>query len=52
VFDAATAERLGGQIYSVGGSVPPEDASTAFRDRLPGVEALLEGRGLTDVAAG
>ncbi|MEM7189381.1 MAG: M3 family metallopeptidase [Pseudomonadota bacterium] len=52
VFDEATAKRLGGQIYSVGGSVPPEDAYIAFRDRLPGVEALLEGRGLTDVAAG
>jgi peptidyl-dipeptidase Dcp len=45
-FDASTAKRLGDTIYSVGGSVKPETAYTDFRGRLPGVEALLEGRGL------
>jgi len=45
-FDASTAKRLAETIYSVGGSVTPEAAYTAFRGRLPGVEALLEGRGL------
>lgn len=45
-FDAPTAERLAETIYSVGGSVAPEAAYTAFRGRLPGIEALLEGRGL------
>jgi peptidyl-dipeptidase Dcp len=45
-FDAPTAKRLAETIYSVGGSVAPEAAYTAFRGRLPGVEALLEGRGL------
>ena len=45
-FDASTAKRLAEAIYSIGGSVAPEAAYTAFRGRLPGVEALLEGRGL------
>ncbi len=47
-FDASTAKRLAETIYSVGGSVTPEAAYTAFRGRLPGVEALLEGRGLSN----
>ncbi len=46
VFDPTTAKRLADTIYSRGGSEPPEDAYTAFRGSLPGVEALLEGRGL------
>ena len=46
-FDASTARRLAETIYSKGGSVPPEDAFIAFRGRLPGVEALLKGRGLS-----
>ncbi len=45
-FDASTAKRLADTIYSVGGSVTPEAAYTAFRGRLPATEALLEGRGL------
>ncbi len=51
VFDPETASRLGDQIYSVGGSVPPEAAYEGFRGRLPGVEALLAQRGLQDDAA-
>jgi len=46
VFDAATAARLRDQVYSAGGRERPEDAYTGFRGRLPGVDALLEGRGL------
>jgi peptidyl-dipeptidase Dcp len=49
-FDRATAARLEAHILSVGGSVAPEAAYTAFRGRMPGVEALLKGRGLPDAA--
>ena len=45
-FDQDTAARLERHILSAGGSVPPEDAYTAFRGRMPGVEPLLRGRGL------
>lgn len=51
VFDASTAERLKAKVYSAGGSEAPEDAYTGFRGKLPGVEALLEGRGLLPDAA-
>ncbi|MEL6478433.1 MAG: M3 family metallopeptidase [Pseudomonadota bacterium] len=46
-FDKATADRLATHIYSAGGREEPEAAYIAFRGQLPGVEALLEGRGLT-----
>ncbi len=46
VFDPATAARLSEHVYAAGGSVPPDEAYTGFRGQLPGVEALLEGRGL------
>ncbi|MGR3468591.1 MAG: M3 family metallopeptidase [Shimia sp.] len=49
-FDPDTAAALERDILSVGGSVPPDAAYTAFRGRMPGVEPLLEGRGLTDAA--
>ena len=49
-FDSATAARLEAAILSAGGSVAPEAAYTAFRGRMPGVEALLKGRGLLDAA--
>lgn len=49
VFDPATAQRLSEKVYSAGGSEKPEDAYTGFRGKLPGVEALLEGRGLVGV---
>ncbi len=45
-FDAATAERLERHILSAGGSQEAEALYTAFRGRMPGVEALLKGRGL------
>ena len=45
-FDPATAERLATHILSAGGRQKPEDAWLAFRGRMPGVEALLAGRGL------
>ncbi|MEM6728816.1 MAG: M3 family metallopeptidase [Pseudomonadota bacterium] len=45
-FDAGTAEKLETFILSAGGSRPPEDLYTAFRGRMPGVDALLKGRGL------
>ncbi|MEM0923583.1 MAG: M3 family metallopeptidase [Pseudomonadota bacterium] len=45
-FDPGVAARLAEHVYSAGGREAPEDAYTAFRGRLPGVEALLEGRGL------
>ncbi|MEO1493353.1 MAG: M3 family metallopeptidase [Pseudomonadota bacterium] len=51
VFDADTAARLLGKVYAAGGSEPPEEAYTGFRGKLPGVEALLEQRGLLPDAA-
>ncbi|MWD26907.1 peptidase M3 [Aquicoccus sp. SCR17] len=45
-FDPATAERLLQNILSTGGSREAEELYTAFRGRMPGVEALLRGRGL------
>ncbi|WP_116598368.1 M3 family metallopeptidase [Primorskyibacter marinus] len=45
-FDADTAQRLEKHILSAGGSAEAEDLYKAFRGRMPGVEALLKGRGL------
>ncbi|MHA7850736.1 M3 family metallopeptidase [Roseovarius sp.] len=45
-FDEAAAKSLETHILSRGGSEDPEALYTAFRGRLPGVEALLKGRGL------
>ena len=45
-FDAKTAKALEQHILSKGGSVDPKDLYIAFRGRLPGVQALLKGRGL------
>ncbi len=50
VFDPATAARLSEHIYSAGGKQDPEAAYVAFRGALPGVEALLEQRGLDQAA--
>ncbi|MEO0622070.1 MAG: M3 family metallopeptidase [Pseudomonadota bacterium] len=47
-FDPGTAERLERHVLSAGGRTEPEDAYTGFRGKLPGVDALLEGRGLAD----
>jgi len=45
-FDPDRAQALERHILSAGGSDEPEALYTAFRGRLPGVEALLRGRGL------
>ncbi|MEM1237017.1 MAG: M3 family metallopeptidase [Pseudomonadota bacterium] len=45
-FDAGTAQKLETFILSAGGSRPPEELYTEFRGRMPGVDALLKGRGL------
>ena len=45
-FDPERARALETHILSAGGSEEPDVLYTAFRGRLPGVEALLKGRGL------
>jgi Zn-dependent oligopeptidases len=45
-FDAATAEKLETFILSAGGSEEADVLYTKFRGRMPGVDALLKGRGL------
>ena len=45
-FDPERAEALERFILSTGGSRDAAELYTAFRGRLPGVEALLKGRGL------
>ena len=49
-FDPATAARLEQFILSAGGSEDPEALYLKFRGKMPGVEALLKGRGLLDAA--
>ncbi|RMA43825.1 M3 family metallopeptidase [Rhodophyticola porphyridii] len=49
-FDAQTAKLLETHILSAGGSREADALYTAFRGRMPGVEALLKGRGLDKVA--
>ena len=43
---AAMAEKLERFILSAGGSEEADVLYTKFRGRMPGVEALLKGRGL------
>ncbi|MFK7753355.1 MAG: M3 family metallopeptidase [Sedimentitalea sp.] len=45
-FDPERARALEDNILSTGGSRDAAELYTAFRGRLPGVEALLKGRGL------
>ncbi len=45
-FDPDLARSLEANILSRGGAVEADDLYVAFRGRLPGVEALLKGRGL------
>jgi len=45
-FDPALAARLETHVLSAGGSDDAATLYTAFRGRMPGVEALLRGRGL------
>jgi peptidyl-dipeptidase Dcp len=49
-FDPETAARLERHILSAGGSEDAEALYLKFRGRMPGVEALLKGRGLLDAA--
>ena len=49
-FDKPTAEKLLKHIYSAGGSRDPAELYVAFRGKMPGIDALLEGRGLTGAA--
>ena len=44
-FDAGLAEKLEHHILSAGGGRDAEALYTAFRGRMPGVQALLKGRG-------
>ncbi|WP_145110027.1 M3 family metallopeptidase [Cereibacter sediminicola] len=49
-FSPEMARRLERHVLSAGGSDEAEALYTAFRGRMPGVEALLRGRGLLDAA--
>ena len=49
-FDPDTARRLEEHVLSAGGSEEAATLYTRFRGRMPGVEALLKGRGLRDAA--
>lgn len=49
-FDAETAARLEQFILSAGGSQDARTLYTTFRGRMPGVDALLKGRGLDKAA--
>lgn len=46
-FDAETAKKLEDHILSRGGSADAKELYLAFRGKMPGVDALLKGRGLT-----
>jgi peptidyl-dipeptidase Dcp len=46
IFDSQTAKRLHDFVYAAGNLRDPKDAYLAFRGKLPGVEALLDKRGL------
>jgi peptidyl-dipeptidase Dcp len=48
-FDPVMARKLKNNIYSVGGSLDPEDAYKAFRGKLPDPEAMLKKKGLAMV---
>jgi peptidyl-dipeptidase Dcp len=45
-FDGPTAARLLDHVLSAGGRQEPDEAYRSFRGRLPGPDALLQGRGL------
>jgi peptidyl-dipeptidase Dcp len=49
-FDPDLATKLERFVLSAGGSQEADALYTAFRGRMPGVEALLKGRGLDTVA--
>jgi peptidyl-dipeptidase Dcp len=45
-FNPEMARKLKENIYSVGGSIDPEDAYRAFRGKLPSPDAMLAKKGL------
>ncbi|TWF50234.1 M3 family metallopeptidase [Neorhizobium alkalisoli] len=45
-FDPVTARKLKNNIYSVGGSIDPEETYKAFRGKLPDPTAMLKKKGL------
>ena len=47
LFDRATGQRLRDEILSRGGTLPGMELYMNFRGREPGIQALLEARGLT-----
>lgn len=49
-FDPELAKKLEAHVLSQGGTREAQDLYVAFRGRMPGVEALLKGRGLLDAA--
>ncbi|HEY0214336.1 MAG TPA: M3 family metallopeptidase [Paenirhodobacter sp.] len=49
-FDPETAARLQQFILSAGGSRPADELWLEFRGKMPGIEALLKGRGLLEPA--
>jgi len=46
VFDPVMARKLKNNIYSVGGSIDPEETYKAFRGKLPDPQAMLKKKGL------
>ena len=46
VFDPVMARKLKHNIYSVGGSIDPEDTYKAFRGKVPDPAAMLKKKGL------
>ncbi|MBM3093582.1 peptidase M3 [Ensifer sp. T173] len=45
-FDPVMARKLRDNVYSVGGSIDPEDAYKGFRGKLPSPDAMLAKKGL------
>ena len=45
-FDPGMAQKLKDNVYSVGGSIDPEDAYKGFRGKLPSPDAMLAKKGL------
>ena len=50
VFNPVMADKLAAHIYTAGGSKEADALYLAFRGKLPGVDALLKGRGFVDSA--
>ncbi|MCQ1853639.1 M3 family metallopeptidase [Neorhizobium galegae] len=48
-FDPVMARKLKNNIYSVGGSIDPEETYKAFRGKLPDPQAMLKKKGLAMV---